>query len=174
MSKKRLRLFIRTSILLVIVVATGFTVYQVVWSKNTIKEGDTAPNFQLQNLDGQKIQLKDFRGEGVLLNFWGSWCDPCKREMPYINEAYQKKMKGVNIIAVNIRETPLVVNSFVDRYNLDFPILLDRSGTVTDAYSIGPIPTTFLIDKKGRIVKKIIGAMSDPEDVIKNLKLIQP
>lgn len=171
---RRLRLYIRSGILFVIAIALGFTIYQVVQGKNTLEKGDIAPDFTLETMKGETVQLSDFRGEGVLLNFWGSWCDPCKKEMPFINEAYKQHIKGVNILAVNIRETPLVVKSFFDQYHLEFPTVLDRKGAVTEAYNIGPIPTTFLIDKDGRIIKKLIGPMSSPEDVVKNLRLIQP
>ena len=174
MRNKRVRLYFRSGILFIIVIALGFTIFQVVKGKNSIEVGDKAPDFVLENPKGKQVKLSDYRGEGVLLNFWGSWCDPCKKEMPFINEAYRKHIKGVNIIAVNIRETPLVVNSFFNRYNLKFITVLDRKGIVTDAYDIGPIPTTFLINKNGRIVKKIVGAMTSPEDVVRNLELIQP
>jgi peroxiredoxin len=174
MKNRKLRLIIRTAILAVIIIAVGFTLLQVFHSKDVIAKGDQAPNFVLTDLHGKKVELKDFRGKGVMLNFWGSWCDPCKGEMPFINEAYNKKPDGVVVLAVNIRETPLVVQNFVNHDNIDFPVLLDSKGTVTEAYDIVPIPTTFLIDKDGKIVKKLTSAMTSTDEVLKNMKLIQP
>ncbi|WP_077615613.1 thiol-disulfide oxidoreductase ResA [Caenibacillus caldisaponilyticus] len=174
LSKRRWRLLMRTALILLIAAAVGFTIYQVVRDKQNIDVGDQAPDFALKTLDGKEVKLSDFRGQGVLLNFWGSWCDPCKEEMPYINEVYEKHLKNVKILAVNIQESPVVVRGFFERYGLKFTTVLDRDGAVTRAYHIGPIPTTFLIDKNGRIVKKITGGMDSPEAVEKNLKLVQP
>ncbi|MGV3487427.1 MAG: thiol-disulfide oxidoreductase ResA [Tuberibacillus sp.] len=174
MKNRKIRLIIRTAILFVIVIAVGYTVLQVLHSKDVLAKGDEAPDFALQDLKGNTVHLKDLRGKGVMLNFWGSWCDPCKEEMPFINKAYQQKVPGVEVIAVNIRETHLVVQNFVDRNELSFPILLDSKGVVTDNYDIVPIPTTFLIDKNGKVVKVLKKPMTSTEEVLKNMKLIQP
>ena len=171
---RRMRLLVRTIILILVVGAVGFTIYRVVEGKQQVKVGDVAPNFQLKNLDGKSVQLADFRGQGVVLNFWGSWCDPCKAEMPYINEAMKSGIKGVTFLGVNIKESPVTVSSFLDKNGLDLPVVLDQNGVVTDAYGIVPIPTTFLIDKNGKVVKKIVGGMASVKEVEENIKLIQP
>jgi peroxiredoxin len=174
MMNRRMRLFIRTIILILVVFAVGFTIYQVVEGKQQVKEGDMAPNFELKNLNGKSVQLADFRGQGVVLNFWGSWCDPCKAEMPYINKALKSGIKGVSVLGVNIQESPVTVSTFLEKNGLDIPVVLDQKGVVTGAYNIGPIPTTFLIDKNGKVVKKIIGSMTSVKEVEDNMKLIQP
>lgn len=176
MLNRRMRLFIRTIILILVVVAVGFTIYQVVEGKQQVKVGDMAPNFELKNLDGKSVQLADFRGkEGVVLNFWGSWCDPCKAEMPYINKALKEgRIKGVTVLGVDDQESAVTVSTFLEKNGLDIPVVLDQKGVVTNAYNIGPIPTTFLIDKNGRIVKKIVGGMTSVQEVEANMKLIQP
>ena len=174
MKNRKLRLIIRTAILFMIIIAVGYTLIQVIHSKDVLAQGDQAPDFVLKDLQGNEVHLKDFRGKGIVLNFWGSWCDPCKGEMPFINEAYQKKVDGVVVLAVNIRESKLAVQNFVDRDKIKFPVLLDSDGVVTENYDIVPIPTTFLIDKNGKIVKKLETAMTSTDDVLKNMKLIQP
>lgn len=129
--------------------------------KSQIKVGSTAPDFVLETLDGKKVQLSDMRGKGVFLNFWGTWCKPCEKEMPYMQAEYQDfKDKGVEILAVNIAEGNVAVNQFVKKHNLTFPILLDRKSDIMNLYKIGPIPTTFLIDKNGEIKKVITGTMT--------------
>ena len=97
MKNRKLRLIIRTAILFMIIIAVGYTLIQVIHSKDVLAQGDQAPDFVLKDLHGNEVHLKDFRGKGIVLNFWGSWCDPCKGEMPFINEAYQKKVDGVVI-----------------------------------------------------------------------------
>ena len=174
MKNRKVRLIIRTVILFVIILAVGYTLLQVLHSKDVLAKGDEAPDFALKDLQGNTVQLKDFRGKGVMLNFWGSWCDPCKAEMPFINEAFQQKVDGVVVLAVNIRETNLAVSNFVERNQIQFPVLLDSNGVVTQSYDIVPIPTTFLIDKNGKVVKKLTKPMASTEEVLQNMKLIQP
>jgi peroxiredoxin len=94
--------------------------------------------------------------------------------MPYINKVYQKiDKKNVVILAVNIKESPFAVNSFKDRYPVNFPILLDRYGDVTDAYNIQPIPTTFFINKEGKVVDKVIESMPSAKYIEKKISQIK-
>ncbi len=160
MASRKRRLIFRTAILLLLVLAVSFTIYQLLHKNHVVKAGDQAPDFVLTNLDGKKVHLKDYRGKKVVLNFWATWCDPCKREMPYINKVYQTmNKKDVVILAVNIKESSFAVSSFKDRYHVSFPLLLDPGGDVTDAYNIQPIPTTFFINEKGKVVDKVIESM---------------
>ncbi|MGV3487430.1 MAG: thiol-disulfide oxidoreductase ResA [Tuberibacillus sp.] len=173
-SGRRLKLFVRIIATLVILAAVIFTIYEVVKDKSTVSVGEKAPDFELKTMDGQIVKLSDLKGQGILLNFWGTWCDPCKKEMPAINAAEERHLKDVKIIAVNIRETTSDVRKFYKRYHLNFTTVLDRNGKVKDAYHIDNIPSTFLIDKNGVVVKKITGPMESVDDVVKNLKRIQP
>ncbi|MFK9115997.1 thiol-disulfide oxidoreductase ResA [Peribacillus castrilensis] len=172
---KKKRLVLRTIILGLFVAALGYTVYaNSNKDKSTIKVGETAPDFALETLDGKKVKLSDMKGKGVFLNFWGTWCKPCEKEMPYMEKSYQfYKDKNIEILAVNIGESNLAVTTFVDRHRLTFPILMDRQSQVTDHYQIGPIPTTFLIDKNGVIKKVITGSMTQ-ETVNEYMRLIEP
>lgn len=173
MDKKRKRLIIRTIVLLVLVSAVIYSIA----SKEKVKVlaiGDKAPDFELVDLDGNKHRLSDYKGQGVFLNFWGTWCPPCKEEMPHMEKQYQDfKDKGVQILAVDIAEPVLKVESFRDQYGLTFPIAIDKNKSVMEVYNIGPLPTTVLIDKDGKIVHIEKRGMS--EEVIRSfMERIQP
>lgn len=174
MKNKKARLWMRSIILTVFIVAVAYTLFQTLNQDKVVAEGDMAPVFELENLEGGTVALEDLRGKGVMLNFWGSWCEPCKDEMPDMNAVHEQNLQGVEIVAVNIGESPYIVNNFVDRYEVTFPILLDRDKEVTDAYSVNDIPSTFLIDEHGEIVKKIVGPMPNSAYIQKQLRLIQP
>ncbi|MBT2661231.1 redoxin domain-containing protein [Bacillus sp. ISL-45] len=124
-----------------------------------IDAGMVAPNFKLKNLAGEEVSLKDYRGKKVMLNFWATWCPPCKEEMPAMERFYKEKSKDVEILAVNL-DPQNNVQSFVKDNDLTFPILLDHDGSTQQTYSIISIPTTFIIDEQGLILKKHIGSMT--------------
>ncbi|HET7629607.1 MAG TPA: thiol-disulfide oxidoreductase ResA [Bacillales bacterium] len=174
MKNKKLRLWLRTGILLVFTATVVVTLFQAFNKNETVAQGQLAPNFVLENLDGEEIQLKDFRGKGVLLNFWGSWCEPCKEEMPFLNAVAQEDMEGIVILGINDNEPRYTVKQFVQRNHIQFPILLDIDQVVTSAYNIGPLPTTFFINADGEIVDKVVGQMPNPEFIKNKLKKIQP
>lgn len=169
------RLIIRCVILLLLFGAVGYTLYaNLTKDKVSIEEGTAAPDFSLETLNGEQIRLSDLKGKGVFLNFWGTWCKPCEKEMPYMENQYKKfKDKGVEILAVNIDESDFSVSTFVKRHNLTFPILMDRGSVVTELYNIGPIPTTILIDKSGKVVKVLTGTMTE-EDISNYMESIAP
>ncbi|WLR49624.1 thiol-disulfide oxidoreductase ResA [Bacillus tianshenii] len=164
---KKRRLMMRTVILLVLAGALGFTLYTNFFSsKEVVGKGDQAPDFVLENLKGEKVQLSDYEGKGVFLNFWGTWCKPCEREMPYMQNLYPEyKEKGVEILAVNVGESNLAVEKFKERFGLTFPIILDKKGEVIEAFGVNPLPTTFLINKDGEIVDILTGTLT--EDAIR-------
>jgi peroxiredoxin len=135
-------------------------------NKETVAKGQdqnqAAYDFTLQDLEGKKISLSDFKGKGVVLNFWATYCPPCEKEMPYLNNVYQEyKEKGIEILAVNAKEPRILVSPFVEEKNISFSILLDRTGTTVDKYQILNLPTTFFIDEDGVIVEKISGELTE-------------
>lgn len=161
---KKRRLVMRTLILLVLGAAVAYTLYANLTKddKQKVANGAFAPDFVLVDMDGKEHQLSDYRGQGVFLNFWGTWCEPCEEEFPFINNQYhQFKDKGVQVLAVNIDESDLAVNRFADRLKLDFPIVIDDDGQVQTAYNIGFLPATFLIDKDGKVVKYHTGQLTE-------------
>lgn len=178
-SKKRKRFIFRTVILLILLAAV---VYALVSNFNKDKSiygvGDEAPDFKLNQVNEhnelETIQLSDLKGKGVMLNFWATYCKPCEEEMPFMEELYPKyKDKGIEIVAVSLDVAPLVINQFIDRYNLTFPVPHDSNSEVMDLYKIGPIPSTFFIGPDGKIVDKVEGALT-LDKLEGHLKEIQP
>ena len=165
-NKKRNRLIYRTAILLVLLGAIIFAIVSNLQADNTVyRVGDQAPDFELpqisKNNEAETIRLSDLKGKGVMLNFWATWCKPCEREMPYMQELYPKyKELGIEIVAVSLDSTELVVDRFIDKYDLTFPIPHDKSGEIRDLYKVGPIPSTFFINSEGEIVEYVSGELS--------------
>ncbi|MCZ8532164.1 thiol-disulfide oxidoreductase ResA [Psychrobacillus psychrodurans] len=164
MDKKKKRFYMRTIILVLMVVAIIFTIYTNLTKERTalIQVGDDAPDFALVDMNGEKHQLSDYKGKGVFLNFWGTWCKPCEREFPLMDKQYQVyKDQGLEILAVNIGESDFAVQKFIDRKGLTFPVLIDDKKSVMETYKINPLPTTLLINPNGKIEKVITGEMSE-------------
>ena len=111
-------------------------------------------DFTLQNLKGENIKLSDLAGQKViLLNFWTTWCPYCVKEIPELKKYYSEyKDKGLEILAINIQETPNQVKNFISKRNVDYPILLDKDGSVANQYGVRGIPTNYLISKDGMII----------------------
>ncbi len=128
-----------------------------------------APDFTLENFDGDKLSLSDFRGKVVMLNFWATWCPPCRREMPSMESIYQDLGKdGFTVLAVNQFEDPDHVFAYTGQLSVDptFPVLFDRDSTVSQLYGVKGLPTTVLIDKQGKVVYRAVGGRDfDHEEV---------
>ena len=134
--------------------------------------GNLAPDFQLNNLDGQRVSLSDFLGKPVLVNFWTSWCPPCRSEMPFIQDISTDKKwadEGLVVLAIDIGESPSTVREFVKNYGLTFPVLLDVARDVSLEYYVRGIPTTFLIDREGIIQDIRIGPFSSVTEIERSL-----
>jgi len=144
-------------------------------SSQAPRVGELAPDFQLPNLEGQSISLSDFRGEPVLVNFWASWCGPCRYEMPFIQEVYEEwSASGLVMLAINQGESLSTVDDFMQSGNYSFPVLLDTQGQVADQYNILGIPATFFIDEDGVIQAIKIGAFSSKAEIETMLSEIIP
>jgi len=123
--------------------------------------GQAAPDFVLNDTEGRPVRLSELRGKTVFVNFWASWCPPCRAEMPDIEQIYQEfKDKDVVVLAINQREDPETIRRFMQSLNLTFPVLLDRNGAVAQQYRISAIPTSFFIDRGGIIRAVNVGSMS--------------
>ncbi len=114
--------------------------------------GSPAPDFTLQATDGTQYRLSDLRGHPVLINFWATWCGPCREEMPAFEAEYHARTDaGLIVLAVNVREGPNLVGGFIKRLGVTFPVLLDPSGSVSDRYRVHALPTTVLVTPDGVI-----------------------
>lgn len=123
----------------------------------------TAADFTVPGLTGRPLRLKDYKGQVVFLNFWATWCPPCKQEMPSMERLYRRyrryKDKGFTILAISIdRGSPEPVAAFVKSFGLTFPIGLDSELSVANLYALRGLPVTFLIDRKGTIAALALGA----------------
>ena len=120
-----------------------------------------AIDFKLKTLDGKEFSLSDLKGKKVFLNFWATWCPPCKAEMPEIEKLYQEtKDSDLVIVAVEIGEPLSTVKSFIDSNNYSFKVLLDSNQSVASKYNIASIPTSYFIDVQGNIISKNEGGMN--------------
>ncbi len=111
-----------------------------------------APDFTLKNTAGQAVQLKSLQGEVVMLNFWASWCGPCRQEMPLLDELYhQYKALGFTILGINVEEDPAKARELLQQVPVNFPVLFDSTNTITERYRIVAMPSTILIDRSGNM-----------------------
>jgi thiol-disulfide isomerase/thioredoxin len=123
------------------------------------KKKTEAIDFELEDMNGDIKKLSSYSGKVVFLNFWATWCGPCRIEMPSMQRVYEEfKDKGFVIVAVDLQEDKKVVKKFITEYNLTFPVLLDKTGKVGGIYGARSIPTTYLIDRNGYIIGRQIGA----------------
>lgn len=127
-----------------------------------VEVGDQVPEYSAPDLAGVEIAFADLRGHVVLINIWATWCGPCRVEMPPIQKSYARfKDRGFTVIAVSIDSGPGYqekVSAFADELGLEFPILLDPEGRISRVMQTIGVPETFVLDREGRIVKRLIGA----------------
>ncbi|HET8800231.1 MAG TPA: TlpA disulfide reductase family protein [Marinobacter sp.] len=124
-----------------------------------------APDFTLESRSGENLRLEDHRGEVVMLNFWASWCGPCRQEMPLMDDLYaQYKDLGFTILAVNVDENREEAHRFLDSVPVDYPILYDPESTVSELYEVQAMPTTVMIDRDGNARYVHYGFQSGYED----------
>ncbi len=124
-----------------------------------------APDFALKALDGKTAVLSKNDGKPTIINFWASWCPPCKVEMPYIQKAYEKYGDQVNFMMVNLTamDDKAKMKQFLKEGSYNFPVLLDETGKVGEMYQAFSIPTTYIVDENGIIISHVMGAMSDDQ-----------
>jgi len=126
-----------------------------------LKKGNMAPDFELETLDGEAVKLSDFRGEKVIVNFWATWCPPCRAEMPDMQKFHEEH--GAQILAVNLTPTEqseTQVRDFLDEYGVTFTVLSDVDTHVSTLYNASALPTSYLINSKGEVHNVAIGALN--------------
>ena len=144
---------------LFLVSVLGLTLLGCNASPKTAGLGKMAPDFALDDVNGNPLQLSHYRGKVVLLRFWADWCPSCKLEMPEIDIFYRKMAdRGFVVLSVYLKpEMEASVTQLVQALKLTFPVLLDKEGQVTSRYGVASLPTTFVIDRKGIIREKVLG-----------------
>jgi cytochrome c biogenesis protein CcmG/thiol:disulfide interchange protein DsbE len=121
--------------------------------------GELAPDFSLPTIDDTTVRLADLRGRPVLLNFWATWCAPCRVELPLLQAAYQPDADGLIVLGIGVRESPEAVIAFATNLDLGFPLLLDQEGRVSDVYQVRGLPTSLFVDRDGLIAVRHIGPL---------------
>lgn len=117
-----------------------------------------APDFLLRDLNEKIYELENFEGKPLIVNFWATWCPPCRKEMPSMNRAWEKiKDEGINMVAINYAEDEESVRAYIKKHPVDFTILLDESGEEFENWSIRGLPTTLILDPKGHVVYQAVG-----------------
>jgi cytochrome c biogenesis protein CcmG/thiol:disulfide interchange protein DsbE len=152
---------------------TGLTKPAAPQSANTIalEAGNQMPDFELTSLNNSSIHITQYLGKPVIVNFWASWCIPCKQEMPLLERYYQNQKGNLIILGVNYEEPADIARPFVLENQITFPILLDLQGKVRDQFMIRGFPTSLFINAKGIFVAEHIGAL-DEESIKSYLQLI--
>lgn len=133
-----------------------------------------APGFTLKGEDGKTYRLADYRGKVVVINFWATWCPPCRYEMPSLERAWtQLKNKDVVVLAINVGENADVIFEFTGTYPMSFPLPMDVDGTVIKQYPVTGLPTTYVINPDGMVTHRAVGSREwdDPQLMNALLKL---
>lgn len=153
--------WVQVIIILAVVVVGGYTVFSNSLEDTKVPRiGDEAPDFTLRGLDGQQHSLVEYRGRAVLINFWGSYCPPCVREMPAIQKIHDEyKNRPFEVLGVNLDESIITVRGFVGQFGVTFPILLDKN-VVRKQYGVTAYPTSFFVNPQGEITAVKEGEMT--------------
>lgn len=132
-----------------------------------------APVFELEQLNGGKtVSLADYRGKAVVLNFWASWCAPCKDEAPQLESAWQRwRNKDVVVVGVDIQDFGTDAQRFVDRYGLTYPVLRDKERWTWGRYGLTGLPETWFVDRQGRLVGEHVEGPVTPQELDRNIQI---
>lgn len=124
-----------------------------------LADAPLAPDFSLLDIDGAVYRLSDYRGRVVIVNFWATWCPPCREEMPSMQRAWEQlRAEGILMFGINVGEDEDTIFQFTADYPVDFPLLMDSDSSVTGMWPVRGLPTTFVIDPAGRLVYQAIGS----------------
>lgn len=139
-----------------------------------LDEKPPAPNFKLADINGDFKTLDDYLGKPVVINFWATWCPPCIAELPALNRAYDKlKDRGVQFIAINIEEDLVTIQSFLRDHPINFDVLHDETSAQLLNWNMTGLPTTFILDDKGRAVYQALGDREwDNDEIVEKIKAL--
>jgi peroxiredoxin len=133
--------------------------------KGGLAAGMEAPPIEGVDTSGAQVDLQQMRGLPVVVNFWASWCQPCVKEMPLIDEVYRSASDRFMLISINVGDTKGTVNEFMAEHGISFPVLIDAAGKAAERYRVSALPATFAIDAEGRISHTGIGQLTDAEQL---------
>jgi thiol-disulfide isomerase/thioredoxin len=136
--------------------------------QDQLKPGTPAPNFELESMDGKTVRLSDLKGKPVFLDFWATWCGPCRRALPHTQDFSKKYADKAHILAINLREDKEKVQAFMEQNKYTFRVLMDRSGETADAYRVRGIPTFVVIDAEGKVALVKVGYGPGVEEELEN------
>ncbi len=134
-----------------------------------------APEFDLLDMDGARHRMSDYRGRVVIVNFWATWCPPCREEMPSMQRAYEQlREEGIEILAINIGEDEDTIFAFTADYPVEFPLLLDLDSATIQSWPVRGLPTTFVVDPQGRLAHRAIGGRAwDDSDLLATVRALK-
>ncbi|PMC38625.1 thiol:disulfide interchange protein [Bacillus sp. UMB0899] len=161
----------------ILIFLIGYAVYFAInpsSPKVGVSEGSAAPDFELETLSGESMSLSSLKGKKVIINFWATWCPPCRSEMPDMQKIQNEYNGDVVVLAVNLTSSENsveTVDSFVKELGLTFPVLLDEKGKINNQFEVLSYPTSYFVDENGVIQTKFVGALSYDQmnDFLNNL-----
>jgi peroxiredoxin len=132
-----------------------------------LPERPDAPDFELKDPDGDIHRLSEFRGKPVIVNFWATWCPPCREEMPSMQRAWEQvREEGIVMLAINVGEDEDTIFQFTANYPVEFPLLMDTDASVVQSWPIRGLPTTFVVDTEGKLAYRAIGGREWDDPVL--------
>ena len=135
-----------------VIVALLFSVFAATSLASSGLEGQTAPDFALKSSTGENMRLSEYRGDVVMVNFWATWCGPCRQEMPLLDELYQRYSRvGFNLLGVNIDDDSRRAMQMIEELGVNFPVLFDATKEVSELYDVDAMPVTVIIDREGTV-----------------------
>lgn len=134
-----------------------------------------APDFNLEDQNGNFVKLSDYKGKVVIVNFWATWCPPCRKEMPSMQRAWEILSKDdIAMLAVNVGEDSDAIFAFTAEYPVDFPLIMDKTSSVTRQWRVRGLPATYIVDPQGKIVYQAIGSREwDAERLIQQIRALK-
>jgi peroxiredoxin len=134
-----------------------------------------APDFKLEDQDGKFVKLSDFKGKVVIVNFWATWCPPCRKEMPSMQRAWEKlEQEDIVMLAINVGEDSDQIFAFTAEYPVEFPLLMDRDSSVVKQWKVRGLPTTYIINPAGKIIYQAIGDREwDSDEIINQIRRLK-
>ena len=160
--------------LFILVVSLSSIAQQAGKGLTQLPDRPQAPDFVLADIDGNQYRLSDYRGQVVIVNFWATWCPPCRAEMPSMQRAWQQLEKeGILMLGINVGEDEDTIFQFTANYPVEFPLLMDQDSRVINQWPVRGLPTTFVMSPEGKITYRAIGGREwDDPDLLATVRAL--